>query len=126
MKIIILAALLIVASPANSYTFAECNSFASQLNAGYPARVNATTSVESVGCERAARKLVFSYMMRWDFTKVQFDPAQFKTLRPSTINHWCTTPGMRDLMRSFDVRYDYYDNAGVYVISDLYRIEDCL
>ena len=126
MKIIILAALLIFAGPANSSTFAECNSTASQVNAVSPTRINEFMTIESVVCVPAVRKPIFTYVIRWDLSKAQLDAVRSRAERAPVINRLCTTPGMQNLLRAFDMRYDYYDNAGVYVTSDLYRIEDCL
>jgi hypothetical protein len=106
-------------------TLAECNIISSTLNADFPLKIDAKTTVMSSACFNKKRFIYLRYLMRLEVNHSKISPDYLKLMKSFQLNLWCTEPEQLKLLKVLGINYSYINLKGEFMGETIFTIKDC-
>lgn len=106
-------------------TLAECNIISSTLNADFPLKIDAKTTVMSSVCLNKKRYIYLRYLMRLEVNNSKISQDYLKLMKSYQLNFWCTEPEQLKLLKLLGINYSYVNLKGEFMGETIFTIKDC-
>lgn len=104
---------------------ATCSIASTSVNSKTPITVDKSTILYSSMCSKNGNAVKLKYMFRLNFQNGTASQAGLDGLRGRMLNHWCTNPDTRPLIKIMDIEGVYSYTDGQYIGSLLLHGYEC-
>ena len=118
-------ALSVLPISARADALATCNIASTSVNGKTPITVDKSTILYSSRCSKSGNVVTLKYMFRLNFQVGTVSQAGLESLRPRMLNHWCTNPDTRPLIKIMDIEGIYSYSDGQYIGNLLLHGYEC-